>query len=239
MTDYIMLPRAWLEPQITSQPDFLRAAVYLAREINEHGSVQFSSGDANMMFGMSPRRYRTFMQIIANDKQTDKQTTNKTTNIAFDCQAVTATKRQARRQTNDKQTDKQKPIQQPIITAKTSSNNLSFIDPAFADAFTTWLEHKKKQFKFEYKTERSLKAAYAELVKLSGNDPDIAMQIVEQSMSNGWKGLFELKNNGTYKPTPTPQRTPDGRQIDRYSALEAAARAVVRRNPSVYPTGND
>lgn len=109
MTDYIMLPRAWLEPQITSQPDFLRAAVYLAKEINEHGSVQFSSGDANMLFGMSPRRYRTFMQIIANDKQTDKQTTNKTTSITFDCQSLISTKRQTKRQTNDKQTDKQKP----------------------------------------------------------------------------------------------------------------------------------
>ena len=113
MTDYIMLPRAWLETAITSQPDFLSAAVYLAKEINEHGSVKFSSGDANMMFGMSPRRYRTFMQIIANDKQTDKQATNKTTNITFECQVVTSTKRQTRRQTrrqtNDKQTDKQKP----------------------------------------------------------------------------------------------------------------------------------
>ena len=99
MTDYIMLPRAWLESAITSQPDFLRAAVYLAKEINEHGSVKFSSGDANMMFGMSPRRYRTFMQIIANDKQTDKQTTNKTTTNSFDSHSFTTTKNQAMRQT--------------------------------------------------------------------------------------------------------------------------------------------
>lgn len=98
---------------------------------------------------------------------------------------------------SDIHSDKQQPIKQPIITAKTSSYNLSFVAPAFADAFTIWLDYKKKQFKFEYKTERSLKAAYAELVRLSGNDSDIAMRIVEQSMSNGWKGLFELKNNGT------------------------------------------
>ncbi len=109
MTDYIMLPRSWLEPAITDQPDFLKAAVYLAKKINEDGSVKFSSGDAKLLFDMSPRRYRTFMQIITSDKQTDKQATNKTTNITFDYQPLAATKRQARRQTSDKQNDKQKP----------------------------------------------------------------------------------------------------------------------------------
>ena len=68
-----MLPRSWLETAIISQPDFLKAAVYLAKEINEKGKAEFSSGDAKTMFGMSPRRYRTFMQLITNDKQTDKQ----------------------------------------------------------------------------------------------------------------------------------------------------------------------
>lgn len=47
-----------------------------------------------------------------------------------------------------------------------------------------------------------------------------------------------LEGNYDNKPTATP-RTTINRQADRYSALEAAAGAVIRRNPSVYPAGND
>lgn len=71
----------------------------------------------------------------------------------------------------------------------------AFVAPGFATAFAAWLDYKKQQFKFTYKSEASMRAVYAELVRLSGNDPQTAMRIVEQSMSNGWKGLFELKSN--------------------------------------------
>lgn len=71
----------------------------------------------------------------------------------------------------------------------------AFVAPGFAPAFAAWLGYKRQQFKFTYKSEASMRAAYAELVRLSGNDPQTAMRIVEQSMSNGWKGLFELKSN--------------------------------------------
>ena len=35
---------------------------------------------------------------------------------------------------------------------------------------------------------------YNSLVKLSNNNPETAKKIVEQSMSNNWQGLFELKD---------------------------------------------
>lgn len=107
MKGFIQIPQTWLEPKIINEPDFLRAVVYLSKEINENGSVDFSSGDAKLRFGMSPRRYRTFMALITNDKHCDKQATNKTTNITFECQVVTRAKRQATQQTSDKQNDKQ------------------------------------------------------------------------------------------------------------------------------------
>lgn len=130
MNDFISLPRAWLEPEITGQPDFLRAVVYLAREISDHATVCFSSGDAQRMFGMSPRRYRTFMQIITANKHTDKQTTNKTTNITFDYQPLAVTRRQARRQTTDKQKNaKFTPPTDEDVAAYVSEKGYHF-DPA-------------------------------------------------------------------------------------------------------------
>lgn len=68
------------------------------------------------------------------------------------------------------------------------------VDPAFAEAFELWLQykHEKRQ---TYKSEKALKICYNKLVKLSHGDPQIAMEIVEQSIGNNWAGLFELKEN--------------------------------------------
>ena len=47
--------------------------------------------------------------------------------------------------------------------------------------------------------ESSKDALRDKLVKLSNNDNDTAIEIINQSIANGWQGLFELKtnNNGT------------------------------------------
>jgi hypothetical protein len=48
--------------------------------------------------------------------------------------------------------------------------------------------------------------AIKNLVKLSRGDPGLAVRVVEQSIANGWTGLFELKgNNGTSKTRETAQ----------------------------------
>ena len=218
MGDYIMLPRAWLETAITSQADFLSAAVYLAKEINEHGSVKFSSGDANMMFGMSPRRYRTFMQIIASDKQTDKQTTNKTTKIAFDCQSVITTKRQARRQTSDKQTDKQK---QTKFTPPTDEEVRQYVAEK-------GYHFNPDQFRPFYQSKDWM------IGKNPMKDWKAACRTweLEWQKKHGEKFYYQIGQT-------IQQRTADGRQVDRYSDLERAAEAVLRRNTPFYPKSND
>ena len=61
-----------------------------------------------------------------------------------------------------------------------------------------WLAYKKEK-KQKY-TPTGLKECIRKLERLSGNDPVIAMQIVEESMSNGWTGLFPLKDNKKAEP---------------------------------------
>lgn len=70
-----------------------------------------------------------------------------------------------------------------------------YVSPEYKEVFTDWLEY-KKQRKEAYKTEKSIQLCYNKLIKLSGNNPDTARQIVDQSMANNWAGLFELKNEG-------------------------------------------
>lgn len=229
--DILPLPRSLLEADART----LWVYANLLAKADEQGNVAIRANSWCEEIGLTRQQLRkTLNELAATNYITNSTTncgTNGKTNLTIcgktNCKPSTPIKKPIEQPI-------QQPTIQPIITAKTSSYDLSFIDPAFADAFTIWLNHKKKQFKFEYKTERSLKAAYAELVKLSGNDPDIAMQIVEQSMSNGWKGLFELKNNGTYKLTSTAtdryasEREANRQRVD--NGLRAAMDAVAREN---------
>lgn len=58
-----------------------------------------------------------------------------------------------------------------------------------------WIDYKKKQYKFTYKTDYTLKAFVRNLKKLSGNDVYKAKEIILQSISNGWSGIFALKED--------------------------------------------
>lgn len=75
-----------------------------------------------------------------------------------------------------------------------SEYDLNYITEELADAFTLWLEYKKDR-RESYKSEKSLRICFNNLVKLSNNDPLTALQVVENSIGNNYSGLFELKNN--------------------------------------------
>lgn len=71
---------------------------------------------------------------------------------------------------------------------------LPFDSDEFKNNWDIWKDYKQKQFNFKYKTSRSQILALKDLEKLSENNEDIAIKIIEQSMANGWKGFFKLKN---------------------------------------------
>lgn len=64
----------------------------------------------------------------------------------------------------------------------------------FLKTWVHWKDYKKKEFRFMFKSIESEQASLNELVKVSGGDEKTAMEIISQSMANGWKGLFKLKN---------------------------------------------
>ena len=72
--------------------------------------------------------------------------------------------------------------------------DLSFLQKDFIPLVEKWLLYKKEK-KQEYKGQTSVKAFCKKLVEFSGGDAKIAEQIIEQSISNNWAGIFELKNN--------------------------------------------
>lgn len=79
--------------------------------------------------------------------------------------------------------------------------NLPFKNSEFETAWNDWKEYKQSQHKFKFKSQKSEQTALNQLSELSKNSSDTAIKIINQSIANGWKGFFELKNlnNGNNK----------------------------------------
>lgn len=105
---------------------------------------------------------------------------------------------------------------------------LPFFSKEFEEIWEAWKDYKKKEFKFTYKTSQSELAALNGLVTLSKGNEDIAIKIINQSLANGWKGLFNLKEdakgttNNTRKLTKGEQFNLDGYNLVHSTSYGAA-----------------
>jgi hypothetical protein len=150
------------------------------------GLIYYKSGKSRRVVSSYSfvKEFKTTVMTTVNntvdntpDKPTDKRgdkTTNNTTN------------------STDYNKLKQKPNRN--ILSKVSHGDFDFISDEFLEAFSLWLEYKKDR-RENYKSEKSLKACYNKLVKLSKGNPAVASQIVDESIANNWAGFFELKND--------------------------------------------
>lgn len=94
-----------------------------------------------------------------------------------------------------------------IKASEVKPPKIDFVADEFREIFNTWLEY-KRQRKENYKSEKSLQSCYKQLLRLCDNNPNVATQIIEQSMANNWAGLFELKqrNNGNNRSSYTSKQ---------------------------------
>ena len=66
------------------------------------------------------------------------------------------------------------------------------VDKAFIPIIHKWLSYKRERDE-SYHSEIQLRTMCDRLIKDSNNNPDIASDIVDKSIMNGWKGLFPPK----------------------------------------------
>jgi len=91
-------------------------------------------------------------------------------------------------------TDSKQEKEDTIISSKKKySLDLTIVAQEMRDVVETWLAYKKEKGKM-YKP-IGFKNFYKKLCELSGNNPQIAMTIIEQSMANNYEGIFPLRNN--------------------------------------------
>lgn len=78
------------------------------------------------------------------------------------------------------------------INANKSEIIFPFDGQGFLDMWQHWKDYKKGEFNFKYKSFESEQAALSKLSKLADTEK-LAIEIITQSIENGWKGFFKLK----------------------------------------------
>ena len=68
----------------------------------------------------------------------------------------------------------------------------------FKKAWSNWISYKKGEYNFNYKTLQSEQGALKKLSELSKNENE-AIKIIHESIANGWKGFFKIKNENNDK----------------------------------------
>lgn len=97
---------------------------------------------------------------------------------------------------------------------KVAQKKVEFILPFptkdFKDQWTEWKLYRKKKHKYTFFDDKAEQKKLTEIFNLSKENEKTALLIIRQSIDNGWKGFFELKqtNNGT-----TNNRTANGGKI--------------------------
>lgn len=80
------------------------------------------------------------------------------------------------------------------MPTENENERYNYIKEEYKISVLKWFKYKSDR-KESYKSIDSEKSFYNKLLKLSNNHPQIANDIIEQSMANNWAGVFELKNN--------------------------------------------
>lgn len=115
------------------------------------------------------------------------------------------------------------------VKKRAEKRNLNFgtLQDSFIEKWDVWIKFKKSQFKQTYKTIESEQVAVNLLIKISGGDCVVAEQIIQRSIGQLWKGLFELNNENQKNGESTTKLS--GKKFGRIP--EETMREFINRGP--------
>ncbi len=187
---------------IFSNPVYFRAWAYILWRANykdtkvlfndrlvplDRGEFLTSYANFGEAVGMSVQTVRTFWGLLEKDEMIVRKSDKKSTKIT-----VCNYDRYQEGPTNSQQTANKQPT-----TEKESKERkevpLPYPSPRFRQTWEEWMDYRKSNN--WPRTEVYLKRSLTKLKKLAGDDERVARKIVNQSMDNGWQGLFALKGS--------------------------------------------
>jgi hypothetical protein len=132
---------------------------------------------------------------------------------ASDAGKASAAKRSTKvqRPFNDRSTESNRVEKSRVDKKREENIILPFNSEKFINAWNVWKDYKKKEHKFTYKSEHSERAALMKLANDSLDNESVAMEMIFNSIANGYKGIFKEKNNG--KESITKDRERELREI--------------------------
>lgn len=77
----------------------------------------------------------------------------------------------------------------------------------FKSNWHQWLSYKAAEHSDTFKTIESEQIAFNKLVRISGENEDMAKKIIMESIENHWMGLFKLNKDGTKKANEESRKT--------------------------------
>ena len=99
------------------------------------------------------------------------------------------------------------PERKEKVARKRKGIDLSFVEPAFQPIMADWLAYKSERGQ-TYR-QKGVEGCYSHLKTLSGDNPDVARKIVEQSIAFNYAGLFPLKATNNVRSTTHQPPSPD------------------------------
>lgn len=212
-SDTICLPRSALTDDLWRNPDLGRLLLYLMSKADSNGEAVIDSGEIYRALGFPRQRFRTLLGKLANNHLLTTLPTTNATTIKFDTQQV-----------KPKRQPPKKPPCQPLANHLFTKED-DYVDPLFAEAWELWLNY-RKEINNNYKTEQSKRIGYEQLLKKSDNDPQKAIEMVRDTIANGYKGLFPSRTYGA-KPITTADNAAS-RKAQRDRGLSLATAIVAR-----------
>lgn len=94
----------------------------------------------------------------------------------------------------DKENEKEKEKKKNRKGKENERDLINPFSPEFLPLWDRWIEYKREEHQFKYKSIRSEQTALNGLHTMAKGSEEIAAKIMEQSVINGWKGFFILKD---------------------------------------------
>ena len=140
--------------------------------------------------------------------------------------------KQRQRQKLNKENNSSELISPPPKKKSKFVPNIDFIPLEYQSIFKEWLNY-KAEINNSYKSQRSVEKCFADLLKLSNNTPHIAKEIIDKSISSGWRGLFSLKKD--FKNTSSAKQEANERAMQQLAmSMEAREQGYAEPIPDLF-----
>lgn len=205
-------------------PDKFRALADFLSMADENGEIPISIRELMKRWGWSNTKVTGFIKIITEkgigktekrQKKDSKKDAVFLVNTGFlDNGKDTKKDRKKTEKRQELITEKDSEEQENREEQKNKKEQMYYpndekLNQAFSDFVRMRKDIKKPM------TERAISIAINRLKELSGNDNDLALQIIEQSILCNWQSFYELKNNSNYQNGRKQERSSKDEKFQR------------------------